>query len=42
MRGTIEVLQSPEVALNDKPVEYRVSTLHTAVHEYVHTLQRPS
>ena len=29
------------LTIGDKPVEYRVSTLHTAVHEYVHTLQRP-
>ena len=37
------VMQVRRTALTfgDKPVEYRVSTLHTAVHEYVHTLQRP-
>ncbi len=37
------VLQVRRTALSfgDKPVEYRVSTLHTAVHDYVHTLQRP-
>lgn len=38
------VMQVRRTALTfgDKPVEYRVSTLHTAVHEYVHTLQRPA
>jgi len=38
------VLQVRRSALTfgDKPVEYRVSTLHTAVHEYVHTLSRPT
>ena len=38
------VMQVRRTALTfgDKPVEYRVSTLHTAVHEYVHTLQRPT
>ena len=38
------VMQVRRTALSfgDKPVEYRVSTLHTAVHEYVHTLQRPT
>ena len=38
------VMQVRRTALTfgDKPVEYRVSTLHTTLHEYVHTLQRPS
>ena len=37
------VMQVRRIALTfgDKPVEYRVSTLHTAMHEYVHALQRP-
>ena len=26
----------------DKPVEYRLSTMHTAVHDYVQTLSRPA
>lgn len=34
-------VQRTALTFGDKPVEYRVSTLHTAVHEYVHTLQRP-
>ncbi len=29
------------LTFGDKPVEYRVSTIHTAVHEYVQTLSRP-
>jgi GntR family transcriptional regulator len=38
------VMQVRRTALTfgDKPVEYRVSTIHTALHEYVHTLQRPA
>ncbi len=38
------VLQVRRSALTfgDKPVEYRVSTIHTAVHEYVQTLSRPA
>ncbi len=38
------VLQVRRTALTfgDKPVEYRVSTLNTARHEYVSTLQRPA
>lgn len=38
------VLQVRRTALTfgDKPVEYRVSTLNTAHHEYVSTLQRPA
>ncbi len=38
------VMQVRRCALTfgDKPVEYRVSTIHTAVHEYVHTLARPA
>lgn len=28
------------LTFGDKPVEYRVSTVHTALHEYVHTLSR--
>lgn len=38
------VLQVRRTALTfgDKPVEYRVSTIHTAVHEYVQTLSRPA
>jgi GntR family transcriptional regulator len=37
------VLQVRRSALTfgDKPVEYRVSTIHTAVYEYVQTLSRP-
>lgn len=40
----LPVLEVHRVALTfgDKPVEYRVSTIHTAVHEYVHTLARPA
>ena len=36
------VMQVRRTALSfhDKPVEYRVSTIHTAVHEYVQTLSR--
>jgi GntR family transcriptional regulator len=30
------------LTFGDKPVEYRVSTIHTALHEYVQTLSRPS
>jgi GntR family transcriptional regulator len=30
------------LTFGDKPVEYRVSTVHTAVHEYVQTLSRPT
>jgi GntR family transcriptional regulator len=29
------------VTFGDRPVEYRVSTIHTAQHEYVQTLSRP-
>jgi GntR family transcriptional regulator len=38
------VLQVRRTALTfgDKPVEVRVSTIHTAVHEYVQTLSRPA
>lgn len=38
------VLQVRRTALTfgERPVEYRVSTIHTALHEYVHTLHRPS
>ena len=38
------VMQVRRTALSfgDKPVEYRVSTIHTALHEYVHTLARPA
>lgn len=37
------VLQVRRTALTfgDKPVEYRVSIIHTAVHDYVQTLSRP-
>lgn len=37
------VLQVRRTALTfgDKPVEYRVSTVHTALHDYVQTLSRP-
>ena len=37
------VLQLRRTALSfgDRPVEYRVSTVHTAVHDYVQTLLRP-
>lgn len=39
----LPVLQVRRTALtfNDKPVEYRVSTLHTAQHEYVNLVTRP-
>jgi len=30
------------LTFGDKPVEYRISTIHTALHEYVQTLSRPS
>jgi GntR family transcriptional regulator len=30
------------LTFGDKPVEHRISTIHTAVHEYVQTLSRPS
>jgi GntR family transcriptional regulator len=38
------VMQVRRTALTfgDKPVEYRVSTINTARHEYVHLLSRPS
>lgn len=38
------VLQVRRRALTfgDRPVESRVSTIHTALHEYVHTLSRPA
>ena len=38
------VLQVRRCALTfgDKPVEYRVSTIHTALHDYVQTLSRPA
>lgn len=29
------------LSFDDKPVEYRLSTIHTAQHEYVHMLSRP-
>ncbi len=29
------------LTFGDKPVEYRVSTIHTALHDYVQTLSRP-
>jgi GntR family transcriptional regulator len=29
------------LTFNDKPVEYRVSTLNTAQHEYVNLVTRP-
>ena len=29
------------LTFGDRPVEYRVSTIHTALHDYVHLLQRP-
>jgi len=37
------VLQVRRTALtfNDKPVEYRVSTIHSAQHEYVNLVSRP-
>ena len=37
------VMQVARTALSfgDKPVEYRVSTVHTALHDYVQTLSRP-
>jgi GntR family transcriptional regulator len=30
------------LTFGDRPVEYRVSTIHTAQHDYVHLLSRPS
>jgi GntR family transcriptional regulator len=30
------------LTFGDKPVEYRVSTISTAQHEYVHLLSRPT
>lgn len=38
------VLQVRRTALTfgDKPIEYRVSTVHTALHDYVQTLSRPA
>jgi len=38
------MLQVRRTALSfgDKPVEYRVSTVHTALHDYVQTLSRPT
>ncbi|MFO1286999.1 MAG: UTRA domain-containing protein [Rubrivivax sp.] len=38
------VLEVRRTALTfgDKPVEYRVSTVNTAQHEYVHLLSRPT
>ena len=38
------VLQLRRTALSfgDRPIEYRVSTVHTAVHDYVQTLSRPT
>jgi GntR family transcriptional regulator len=30
------------LSVSDKPIEYRVSTIHTGVHEYVQTLSRPT
>ncbi len=38
------VMQVRRTALTfgDKPVEYRISTIHTAQHDYVQTLSRPS
>jgi GntR family transcriptional regulator len=30
------------LTFGDKPVEYRVSTIDTAQHEYVHMLSRPA
>jgi GntR family transcriptional regulator len=38
------VMQVRRTALTfgDKPVEYRVSTIDTAQHEYVHMLSRPA
>jgi GntR family transcriptional regulator len=29
------------LTFGDKPIEYRVSTVNTARHDYVHLLQRP-
>ena len=30
------------LTFGDKPVEYRISTIHTAQHDYVQTLLRPA
>jgi GntR family transcriptional regulator len=30
------------LTFGDKPVEYRISTMHTALHDYVQTLSRPA
>ncbi|MBL0086143.1 MAG: GntR family transcriptional regulator [Ideonella sp.] len=35
-------VQRTALTFGDRPVEARVSTIHTGVHEYVHTLQRPA
>lgn len=35
-------LRRTALSFGDKPVEYRVSTINTAVHDYVQTLSRPA
>ena len=35
-------LRRTALTFGDKPVEYRVSTIHTAQHDYVQTLSRPT
>ncbi len=35
-------LRRTALSFGDKPVEYRVSSVHTAVHDYVQTLSRPA
>ena len=42
--GGVPVLQVRRTALTfgDKPVEYRISTVNTAQHDYVSLLSRPA
>ena len=35
-------LRRTALTFGDKPVEYRVSTIHTAQHDYVQMLSRPT
>jgi GntR family transcriptional regulator len=38
----VMVVRRTALSFGDKPVEYRVSTINTAQHEYVHLLSRPA
>src|SRR6218665_154731 len=38
----VRVVRRPALTFGDKPVEYRISTIDTARHEYVHLLSRPA